>query len=58
MALILGDVRPHRRQFGNLIAVDILHRGGMVELLRQKVAAVAAIDGEHGNDLIDALRRH
>ena len=58
MALILGDVRSHRWQFGDLIAVDILHRGGLFELLRQKVAAVAAIDGKHGNDLIDALRRH
>ena len=58
LALIPGDMRSHRRQFGDLIAVDILHRRGMVEFLRQKVDAVAAIDGKHGNDLIDELRRH
>ena len=58
MALILGDVRPHRWQLGDLIAVHILRRGGLFEFLRQKVAAVAAIGGKYGNDLIDALRRH
>ena len=58
MALILGDVRPHRWQFGDLIAVNLLRRGGLWEFPRQKVAAVAAIGGEYWNDLIDAFRRH
>ena len=58
MALILGDVRPYRWQLGDLIAVHILRRGGLFELLGQKVAAVTAIGGKYRNDLIDALRRH
>ena len=35
MTRILGDVRPHRWQFGDLITVNIFHRGGLFELPRQ-----------------------
>ena len=58
MTLILGDVRPHRRQFGDLMAVNILQRGVRFDLLWQNLAAVAAIGRQYGNDLIDALYRH
>ena len=58
MTLILGDVRPHRWQFGDWITENIFHHGGLFELPRQKVSAVAAIGWQCRNDLIDALRRH
>lgn len=57
MALILGNVRPHRWQFGDLITVNIVCRGDLLEFLRQKVAAVPAIGGKYRNDLIHAFRR-
>ena len=56
MALILDDLRPQGRQFGNLIAVDLSHRARLLDLLRQGLTPVAAIGGQHRNDLIDAFR--
>jgi hypothetical protein len=57
MALILGDVRPQGRQFGDLVAVDFTPRLGQFDLLGQGLAAVAATGGQHGNDFIDSFQR-
>ena len=57
MALILGDVRPQGRQFGDLIAMDFPPRLGLFDLLGQGLAAVAAIRGQHGHGFIDPFQR-
>ena len=57
MALILGDVRPQGRQFGDLAAVDFPPRLGQFDLLGQGLAAVAATGGQQGNNLIHAFQR-
>src|ERR1035437_2018992 len=49
MALILGDVRPQGRQFGDLITMDFTPRLDLLELLGQRLVAVAATHGQHGH---------
>jgi hypothetical protein len=57
MALILGDVRPQGRQFGDLITMDFTPRLDLWELLGQRLVAVAATHGQHGHGFIDPFGR-
>jgi hypothetical protein len=57
MALILGDVRPQGRQFGDLITMDFTPRLDLLELLGQRLVAVAATHGHHGHGFIDPFGR-
>jgi len=56
MALILGDVRPQGRQFGDLIALGFTPRLNLFDLLGQGLAGVAATRGQQSHGFIDPFQ--